>query len=129
LQDLGFYDGHQTVGLADGGLAGQSVCSLFDRSLGRKALADLEHCAPLCESAPALLVQLAEFCQLVDSLGVLLAVGAGDVAKASVHFDACNDSCVANLVDEVCPVFARLGRGLSIQNHTTDEFVEALGLE
>jgi hypothetical protein len=65
--NLRFDNGDQTVGLADGGIAGQNVGVLQDGLVGRCVLADLEDASPLGELASIFFVLGAASVQIVQT--------------------------------------------------------------
>jgi hypothetical protein len=65
--NLRFDNWDQTVGLADGGIAGQNVGVFQDGLVGRGVLADLEDASPLGELASIFLVLGAASVQIVQT--------------------------------------------------------------
>lgn len=65
--NLRFDNWDQTVGLTDGGIAGQNVGVLQDGLVGRGVLADLEDASPLGELASIFLVLGTASVQIVQT--------------------------------------------------------------
>ena len=64
---LRFNDGHQSVGLADGSIAGQNVGVFQDGLVRRSVGVDLQDAAPFGELAAVLLVLGATLVQIIQT--------------------------------------------------------------
>lgn len=99
-QDLGLDNGDQAVGLADDGITGQGVGVLVNGELRRAAVADLEDSTPLGKSSALLVVLGAALAEVVNSLGLSLAVGAREVNNTLVDLDTRDDVLVLEHLDK-----------------------------
>ena len=53
-QNLGLNDGHQSILLADRGIAGENLGDFDEREMGRRRRGDLMHATPLCKLSAVL---------------------------------------------------------------------------
>ena len=87
-EDLRLDDGHKTVVLADGTIAGKGVCGLTDAYHAWAATTDLEDSSPLGKAATFSIESGGAAIQTVKTLSGLLTVGAADVDETLVELDA-----------------------------------------
>mmetsp|Transcript_6120 Transcript_6120/g.15799 ORF Transcript_6120/g.15799 Transcript_6120/m.15799 type:complete len:316 (-) Transcript_6120:339-1286(-) len=93
-QDLRLHDRHQPVLLADRCVARQANRVLVDRQLTRFIRPDLEHRAPLGKARASLVVLGASVAEAVQTRGLRLAVGAGQLDHALVDLDPRDDAAL-----------------------------------
>ena len=120
LQDFGLDDGHETVLLTDGAVAGKRVSGLTDSQLGGKAVTNLEDSSPFGEAAAQLVVLGASLAEAIETLSGGLLLGATNNLQASVDLDTAVDASAAEQVTEALAILARVLDGLVEHDNTAD---------
>lgn len=124
-EDLWLDDGHETVVLADGAVAGKGVGSLADGDHRWASISDLEDGSPLGEAA-ALGVELGSAAiETVETLGSGLAVGAADGNDSLVKLDTGFDATRAEELDEVLSTGSGLVYSLLVQDDAGDVLLDS----
>ncbi|KAF7071314.1 hypothetical protein CFC21_076678 [Triticum aestivum] len=123
-QDLRLHDGHQTVVLRDGGVAGEAPGGLLDGQLGG-AVGDADHGAPLGEAGALLVVGGLPGGEAVEALAPRLVVGAGERHQALVHLDPGHDALLHQDVDDLLAVDGGLVERLLEEDGAGDVVAEA----
>lgn len=117
-KDLGLDDGHKTVLLADGAIAGKSVSGLTDGSHGWAAISNLENSSPLSEAAALGVEGGSASAQAIETLGSGLAVSAHDGDDSLVKLDASLNTAGAEELNQVLSRGTGLVDGLLIHDDT-----------
>ena len=128
-EDLRLDDGHKTVVLADGTIAGEGVSSLTDAKHAWAATADLEDGSPLGEAATFSIEGGGAAIQTVKTLSGLLTVGASDINETLVELDASVDTSGAEELNKVLTFSGGLINCLLEHDHTRDVCLDAWSLE
>ena len=117
-EDLWLDNWHESILLADGSVAGESVGGLANRDHGRLAVTDLEDGSPLGEAATFSIEGGGAAIQTVKTLSGLLTVGATDFDKTLVELDASVDASGAKELNKVLTFSGGLVNCLLEHDHT-----------
>lgn len=129
LEDLGLNDGHESILLADGSVAGKRMSGLSDGKLGGHTVTNLEDSSPLGEAAAHVVELLGALGKAVKASGGSLAIGSHQLNETLVKLDASMDATTAQELDEVGAVSSSLTALLLKEDHATDVLLNAWGSE
>mmetsp|Transcript_23759 Transcript_23759/g.48828 ORF Transcript_23759/g.48828 Transcript_23759/m.48828 type:complete len:364 (+) Transcript_23759:155-1246(+) len=132
--DLGLYNGHQALALANGRIAGQCVNGVHDRQVARQALlgVQLEHIAPFGEARPLLVGLCTPFLKVIQTFGRHFWMSQGSNLRAPhallvvslVHLDAGDHAVAGDDVHHRLAVGIVLEKRLPVEDDATDVLAE-----
>lgn len=104
-QHLGFDDGHEAIGLADGGVTRKRFGILVNgehRRRGSSRILDVQHSTPLGETRALSVILGAALAEIIDTLSHRLAVRPEERLDALVHLNTGNDALLLHEVHHRC---------------------------
>jgi hypothetical protein len=128
-KDLRLNNGHQTVLLADDGIASKTLGVLVNGKLRWLVGADLEDGTPFGKAGSSLVVLGAALAKVVMTLGGGLLVGSSELDNTLVHLDAREDIGLLEHVDEGLAGLGALVEGLLEEDHAADVLEGTRGAE
>ena len=124
-QHLGLDDRHEPGLLAERGVARERVRVRVEAGIGRDAVADRDHRAPLREAGAELVVLLEPLAQPVESLGHRLAGVERQRLRARVDLDPRHDALRGEQLGERRAVVGALPDRLVVEDHAADVLLHA----
>ena len=128
-EDLRLHNRHQTVLLADDGIASKTLSVQVNGELRWLIGADLEDSTPLGKAGSSLVVLGAALAEVIMALGGGLLVGANNLNGALVDLDAREDASLLEDINEGLAILGLLVEGLLKEDHTTDVLEGTRGAE
>jgi len=123
-EDLGLDDGHKTVILADGSVAGEGVGGLANGELRGASISNLEDGSPLGKAAALGVEGGSAGSQAVETLSGALVPGATKDDEALVELDTGMNATGAEELNEVLSASGSLVDGLLVHDDAGDIFLD-----
>jgi hypothetical protein len=128
-KDLRLNNGHQTVLLADDGVASQTLGIQVNGQLGWLIRANLENSTPLGKAGTSLVVLGAALSKVIMALGGGLLVGANNLNGTLVDLDAGEDTTLLEDINKGLAILGLLVEGLLKEDHTAEVLEGTRGAE
>jgi hypothetical protein len=128
-KDLRLNNGHQTILLADDGVASKTLGVQVNGQLRWLVRANLEDSTPLGKAGASLIVLGAALGKVIMALGGGLLVGANNLDGTLVHLDAREHTALLEDIDKGLAVLGLLVEGLLEEDHTAEVLEGTRGAE